>query len=106
MGWGAQLETGDGDEFRGGKRLRGRRGGSGSRKKPKGAGSPGRPGGSAGMDAAEGNEKWNKVEKKTVAIFDSQNTNSGTSCGASLVRKLRPYWSFRLRRCCEACAKE
>ena len=30
---------------------------------------------------------------------------SGKSCGASLERELNPYKSFRLRHCCEVCAK-
>ena len=38
---GAQLEAGNGEDFKGGKRLRGRGGGTVKGKRPKGAGSPG-----------------------------------------------------------------
>ena len=68
-GAGAQLETGDGDEFRGGKRLRGRRRGSCGGKKPKGAGSLARPEESAGVEASGGREQGQKAEEKKQLQF-------------------------------------
>ena len=47
-----QLEAGEGEEFKGGKRLQGRRGGADKGKRPKGAGSPGRAEGGTGVGVA------------------------------------------------------
>ena len=69
---GAQLEASDGEEFKGGKRLRGRRGGAGKGKRPKGAGSSGRAEGSTGERVAgEGEGKKTGKVKNSYEFRES-----------------------------------
>ena len=68
---GAQLEAGNGEDFKGGKRLRGRREGTAKGKRTKGAGPPGRAEGSTGVGVAgEGDGTKTGKEKQNKNSYD------------------------------------
>ena len=68
---GAQLEVGNGEDVKGGKRLRGQRGGTAKGKRPKGAGSPGRAEGSTGVGVVgEGDGTKTGKEKQNKNSYD------------------------------------
>ena len=72
---GAQAEAENDKEFKGRKRLRGRKGRTAKGKRPKGAGPPGRAEGSTGIGVAGGGDgtnsgQKNKTKRKTVTTFE------------------------------------